>query len=230
VDAGQWGGNEDGILPTIIIARAVSIFIEIMPHEVGAPYEGSPFEDSENECDDANHNIRREIAKDSFRNELTVEYAEEDQAKTIALEIHDMTRTSKEQLDDMTGLITLHSHPVLALRLMEHAGTLLSIFSSWQIGNPSRQVFLRHYRKCVDLFRLRTQQQLLQLLRFAHQVYVGRRTRRRPEDGAWNSAHALATNGTPWNPNPEGDDPTEYPLPVVLQPNLPQELSGVPDV
>ena len=197
--------------------------------------------------------------KNSWSGELIMEQAPKESheksnglAEVTVQQVHGLARTFKAQIEDKCQIKVPQKHPVLAW-LIEYAATMITLLGKGPDGfTPIHRLKKKPWRVALPCFgervefRLRTHHKLE--ARWMAGVYLGlRRTtsekvvgtelklyvvqsiRRKPADEAWDGKLLLSTKGTPWTPNPEGDDSTELPKPIVLQPELPDEPTGTPD-
>ena len=198
-------------------------------------------------------------AKRGWSGELIVEAAPKEShersnsgAEITVQQVHGLSRTLKEQLKDNAQIKVPQKHCVLAW-LIEYVGFLITAFAKgpdgftayFRLKGKHFRVALPLFGECVE-FKIQTRHKLEarwapgvflgirrktteKLIGTSDGIYVVQSVHRKPSDEAWNGDLVLSVKGSPWLPNPKAEDPAEFPLPIVLTPEMPEVPVGPPE-
>jgi hypothetical protein len=196
--------------------------------------------------------------KNGFSGEIIPEVAPKEnheksngEAEATVKQIHGMVRTLREALQCQAKLHLPVKHPVLAW-MIEHAGTLLTLFSRgddgltpfhrlkgrpWRVAIPpfgERVEFMHrtrhklHARWKAGIFLGVKRLSSEKIVGDAEGIYVVQSVRRVDEGSRWDKDLLMAIKGTPWEPSFSGEGPAELPGQVTIEPALPEVPAEVP--
>jgi hypothetical protein len=191
--------------------------------------------------------------RDAWTGEMVLEHPPKGQSRSngeverAVQSVHGLARTLKESLEQGIGEAIDAKAPIVAW-LIEHAGTLLNLFSRsdkqdgmtaymrlrgrpWRIPLPAfgeTVEFMRRTRHKLEsrwepgVFLGIREHTTEKIVGTAEGIYVVQSIRRKPEGERYNADLVKGIRGLPWLLKPEDEAVVELPEPITLRPEMPE--------